>query len=254
MKRPIRKWVFRLITTLLLLVSLLLIIILNPALAYANKTTQKNYSVFHNEELSPSFFLKLAEADDLLKGSELYTPELHIDICLNDGSKYPTLVRTLRGQAFAWGFYDKVVLQGKANYDDNTVELNGYKWNLTELLAHEMTHCLQFSKLGLWKSNPIGDIPLWKWEGYAEYVSRQNADQRNLSKNIERLNSTNKNDWGIKFADSTIAPREYFDYWILIQYCMDIKKMTFQQILTDTVPKEKVRQQMIQWYELGKTR
>ena len=108
-------------------------------------------------------------------------------ICLNDGSNYPKLMQTIRGKAFAWGFYDKVVLQGTANYNYNYVELNGYKWNLTQLLAHEMTHCLQFDKLGLWKSNPIANIPNWKWEGYAEYVSRQNADQKNVSKNIAHL-------------------------------------------------------------------
>ena len=36
-------------------------------------------------------------------------------------------------------FIIKVVLQGTANYKDNYLELNGYKWNLTELLAHELT-------------------------------------------------------------------------------------------------------------------
>ncbi|MEI2708915.1 MAG: hypothetical protein V9E96_07855 [Chitinophagaceae bacterium] len=119
---------------------------------------------------------------------------------------------------------------------------------MTQLLAHEMTHCLQFDKLGFWKSKPIANIANWKWEGYAEYVSRQNTDQKDLSKNIARLIATDKSNWEINFGDSTIAPREYYDYWTLVQYCMDIKKMTYKQILADTTSEQTVRQEMMSWF------
>jgi hypothetical protein len=248
MKRKIKKWTLRLTATALLIAGLLLIIILNPILTYANKTTHNNYRVFHNKTLDPTLLTKLDQATELLKASEFYNSNLQLDICLNDGSKYPKLIRALRGQAFAWGFYNKVVLQGTANFKDDYVELNGYRWNLTQLLAHEMTHCLQFDKLGFWNSKPIANIPNWKWEGYAEYVSRQNNDQKDLSKNINRLIATDKNNWAINFSDSTIAPREYYDYWTLVQYCMDIKKMNHKQILADTTSEQTVRQEMMGWF------
>jgi hypothetical protein len=248
MKRKIKKWTLRLTATALLIAGLLLIIILNPILTYANKTTHNNYRVFHNKTLDPTLLTKLDQATELLKVSEFYNSNLQLDICLNDGSKYPKLIRVLRGQAFAWGFYNKVVLQGTANFKDDYVELNGYRWNLTQLLAHEMTHCLQFDKLGFWKSKPIGNIPNWKWEGYAEYVSRQNNDQKELSKNIARFIAAEKNSWAITFSDSTIAPREYYDYWTLVQYCMDIKKMNYKQILADTTSEQTVRKEMMSWF------
>ncbi len=253
MKRQIKKWTLRLTVTGLFIAGLLLVIVLNPILTYANKTTHNNYTIFHNKQLDQTLTIKLDQATDLLKTSEFYNSKLQLDICLNDGSKYPKIMETIRGRAFAWGFYDKVVLQGNADYQDNYVELNGYKWNLTQLLAHEMTHCLQFDKLGLWKSKPFANIPNWKWEGYAEYVSRQNADQKNLSKNIERLIATDKNNWEVKFSDNTIAPKEYCDYWTLVQYCMDIKKMTYKQILTDTTSEQNVRQEMMKWYNENKS-
>jgi hypothetical protein len=248
MKRQIKKWALRLTATTLLIAGLLLIIVLNPILTYANKTTHNNLTIFHNKTLDPTLLTKLDEATELLKASEFYNSKLHLDICLNDGSKYPKLIKALRGQAFAWGFYDKVVLQGTANFNDNYVELNGYKWNLTQLLAHEMTHCLQFDKLGFWKSKPIANIPNWKWEGYAEYVSRQNTDQKDLTKNIIQLIRTDKNNWEIYFPDSTITPREYYDHWTLVQYCMDIKKMNYKQVLADTTSEETVRQDMMKWF------
>ena len=248
MKRQIKTWTLCLTASTLLIAGLLLIIILNPILTYTNKTIQNNFTVFHNKTLDPTLLTKLDQATDLLKASEFYNPNLHFEVCLNEGSKYPKLIKTLRGQAFAWGFYDKVVLQGTANFKGNYVELNGYKWNLNQLLAHEMTHCLQFNKLGLWKSKPFANIPNWKWEGYAEYISRQNTDEKDLSKNIARLIATNINSWEVAFTDSTIAPREYYDHWTLVQYCMDIKKMTYKQVLADTTREQIVRHDMMRWF------
>lgn len=248
MKRKIKIWTFRLTATVFVIGILLLVIILNPILTYANKTKHKNYTVFHNKELDPTLLLELDQATELLKSSEFYNSKLHLDICLNDGSKYPKLIQPILGKAFAWGFYDKVVIQGNSNYKENYVEFNGYKWNLMQLLAHEMTHCLQFDKLGFCKSKPIANIPNWKWEGYAEYVSRQDTDQKDISKNIKRLITTDKRAWEIKFVDSTIAPRKYYEYWILVQYCLNIKKMSYIQILADTTSEQIVKEEMMSWF------
>ena len=253
MKRQIKKWTIRLAATGLLIAGLLLIIILNPILTYANKTTHRNFSIYHNKAIDPLLISALDQATVLVQTSEFYNNNLDLDICLNEGSSYPTIIKTLRGRAFAWGFYNKVVLQGTMNCKDNFVELNGYKWNLIQLLAHEMTHCLQFNKLGFWKSKPIANIPNWKWEGYAEYVSRQNADQKNLLKNIERFIATGQNNWGIKFTDSTVSPRAYYSYWIIVQYCLDKKKMSYQQLLTDTTSEQIIKREMIKWYEEKKS-
>lgn len=248
MKKQIKKWTLRLTVSGLLITILLLLIILKPVLTYAGKTTHSNYSVYHHQPLEPTLLSHLDNATEHLKTSEFYNPNLQLDICLNDGSSYPDLMKTLRGPAFAWGFYNKVILQGTTNVPENIVELHGYRWNLTQLLTHEMTHCLQFDYLGLRKSNPIAAIPDWKWEGYAEYISRQNPNQKNLSKNIDQLIATDETLWEVKFEDGTISPREYYNYWTLVQYCMDIKKMSYLQILDDTTSEQLVRNQMMHWY------
>lgn len=248
MHRQIKKWAIRLMATSLLIAGLLLIIVLNPTLTYPQQTAQKNLTVFHSINPDPAILPILDEATRLVKASELYNPYLHLDICLNDGSGYAKLIQSIRGQAFAWGFYNKVVLQGMANYRENYVELHGYKWNLTQLLAHEMTHCLQFEHFGFWNSNPVVNIPNWKWEGYAEYISRQNMDQKDLSKNIGRFIAADKSNWEIMFSDGTMAPGVYYEYWILVRYCMDIKKMSFKQILADTTSEQTVKQEMMKWY------
>lgn len=249
MKQKIKKWTLRLTVTGLFIAGLLLIIILNPILTYANKTTHKTFTIYHNTKLDPLLTSQLDNANDLLKTSEFYNDKLNLDICLNNGSKYTRLIEIIGGRQFARGFYDKVVLFGNANFKENYVELQGYKWNLTQLLAHEMTHCLQFAKFGFWKSKPIANIDNWKWEGYAEYIARQNTNQKDLIKNLDRLNQSDKNSWEITFDDSTIASREYFNYWTMVQYCMDIKKMNYKQLLADTTKEQDLKQEMEKWYE-----
>ncbi len=251
MKKKIKKIALWLTVVILFIGVLLIIYFLNPILTYANKTTHNNYTIFHIAPFDKSIIIRLDQATELLKASEFYNANLKLDICLNDGSYYPILMQKIRGQAFAWGFYNKVVLQGTANYKENYVEVNGYKWNLTQLLAHELTHCLQFDHMGIWKSDPLGKIPAWKNEGYPEYIARQNKDQTDLLKNIERLNDViekDKNEWGVSFADSTFVGKDYYSCWILMQYCIDIKRMTYKQVLDDTTQEENVRHEMMNWY------
>lgn len=235
--------------------GILLIILLNPVLTYGNSTKHNGFVMLHNEPLDPSLIDRLDSATALLKASEFYNPELVLEICLNDGSNYPAIIQKLRGDAFAWGFYDKVVLQGSTHAEGNYVELNGYKWNLTELLAHEAVHCLQFDRLGFWNSNPIAKVPEWKWEGYPEYISRKTKDHRNLTSNIERLlaaQSSDENGWAVTFPDSTIAPRAYYGYCLMVQYCLDIKKMSYAELLQDSKGEEEVKEEMLQWYSKQK--
>lgn len=226
-------------------------LVLNPTLLYAKKTTYRNFTIYHNLPLDEHFTSRLDNAAELVKGSELYDENLTLDICLNDGSLYPRLMEALRGPAFGWGFYDKVVLMGTANYKDNSIELNGYKWNLTQLMAHEVTHCLQFHWFGLWKSNPIANHPNWKWEGYPEYVARRNTDQLNLTQNLQRRltqESPDNNAWAIHYSDSTIAPRHYDNARLMVQYCLDIKKMTYEALLKDTTHEQTITSQMLNWF------
>ncbi len=251
MKKRLKIWSLRLIATISLIFGLLVIIVFNPSFSYAHQTTFKNFTVHHSTGLNKHLLLRLDETTELLKTSEFFNPELKFQVCLNDGSIYPTLLRTLRSPAFAWGFHTKIVLQGNADYQNNTVELNGYTWNLTQLLAHEAVHCLQFDKLGLLKSNPVAGIPEWKWEGYAEYISRQGADQKNLINNIALLQATEKiknNNW-ITFDDKSGTVIAYYRSWLLVQYCIEVKKLSYSEILDHSIKNVEVEEEMWAWYK-----
>lgn len=250
-KQLIRKWSFRIAATSGLVFILLLVIVLNPTLLYAKKTSIGNHTVYHMKPLDKSFERRLNDAIILVKRSEIYNPSLSIDICLNDGSAYPAIVQSFQSPAFGLGFYNKVVIMGKINSDENTVELNGYKWNLTQLLAHEAIHCFQYDKLGIWESKPFKKYPSWKWEGYNEYIARQNPDQLDLRKSIAHLLDAEKQgpgEWGISFADNTVAARNYYRWWLLVKYCLDIKGITYSDLLKGNAEEAATWKEMMDWY------
>jgi hypothetical protein len=256
MKQQFKKWTFRLMVTGMFLFGLLIIFILNPTILYANKTSLGNYSIYHNKPLNKNFQTLLQQSNSIIKSSEIYNPELKIDICLKDGSAYPGLIEKVLGRESISTFYNKVVFNaGEVDFDNNYIKIDGHKLNLTEMLAHVQVHCLEFKKYGLWKSNPIAKHPKWKWEGYAEYIGRQHSADKNLKDNIQKLlqaERVNNAGW-MMLADSTEIITAFFKYRLLIQYCLEIKKMSFMQLMEDKTPEETVTQQMIAWYSCQAT-
>ena len=252
MKKQFKKWSLRIIVTCIFILGLLIGIILNPILLYARNSTDGNYTIYHQQQLDPSFITSLNNAGKLLASSDLYSSSLKLSICINDGSYYPKLIQTIRGAAFGWGFGKEIVLGGNMNAAGNYIEINGYRWNLTELLAHEATHCLQFNTYGFIHSNPIARIPEWKWEGYAEYVAQKN--KAGLIKNISHLlevENTDNNNW-INFDDSTGAVIPYYKSWLLVQYSLDIRKMSYDQLLKDNTKESTLNTEMMAWYNANK--
>lgn len=252
MKKQVKTWLFRLTVTGLFLFGLLVTFMLSPMLLYANKTTVGNYSIYHNKPLDSNFLNELRQSSSIIKVSELYHPNLKIDVCLKDLSNYPKLIKTVMGKDFLSSFYNKIILTADTvNYKANYIQLDGHKWNLTQMLAHAQVHCLEFNQYGLWQSNPIAKHPIWKWEGYPEYIARQNPDQTNLQDNIQKhlqIESAPNDGW-IKLADSTEILFDFDEYRLLIQYCIEIKKMNFIESMKDTTAEKTIKQQMINWYK-----
>jgi hypothetical protein len=250
MKKKNKKWTLGLTAAGLLVVALAIVFALNPSLSYAHHTSHGNYEIYHDQALDPAFLRSLDEADSLLKTSELHNKDLKLKICLDDHSPYPDLMAKVRGEAFGWGFYNIVALRGQADYPGNTMEVNGRTWNLTQLLTHEAVHCLQYDALGLWHTRPFAAIPLWKFEGYPEYIARRENDQQDLLHNVLHLQktlATEHNNW-IEFSDGTGTVIPYYEGWLLVQYCLEIKQWTYRQLLEDETTETAIKAEATAWF------
>lgn len=247
MKNTIQRWAFRLSITFSLLLGILIAIVLNPSILYAHETSYGQYQVLHQQPLDPSIFSRLDEATQLLQSSELYDPRFQMQVCLDRDATYPKIVEAIKGRAFGHGFANKVVLSSHCDFSANRAELNGYDWNLSQLIAHEAVHSLQFQELGIWRSNPIADIPIWKWEGYAEYISRQSTGLK-LADAIAYYLANEDQPWMTMPDGSGTSPLYYRD-WLLLHYCMDVKGMKYVQLLEEKISASETYREMLSLHE-----
>lgn len=51
--------------------------------------------------------------------------------------------------------------------------------------------------------------------------------------------------WEIKLPNGTMVPRSYYEDGLLVQYCLAVKKMGYEQLLGDTTSENGVREEMM---------
>ncbi|MCE7995542.1 MAG: hypothetical protein HEP71_26420 [Roseivirga sp.] len=247
------KFLKRLFVRLLMISSvgflLVILTVISPTLLYGHETEVGEVTIRHEQPLPTGFVTLLEEAMVLVRNSELYDPTFSIQLCLSDGSRYPELIGKLKGEGFGHGFYNIALVSSKVNVKANLATLNGYNWNLKELIVHEILHTYQYNRYGFKTIN----FDQWKIEGYPEYISRRS--KLPLAIEIERLIEHNGHKpietwtW-VNEEDESGVSLDYLKNHLLVRYMLEEEKMTYDQLLTDTRSKEHVVDQMMNWYNI----
>lgn len=234
------------------------VLLLNPTLSYAHSTALDNITIYHNEPLPEAVESILSDAIQLVKASPLYSAEEQIDICLNDGSYYPQLWIYQGGLAYA--FYNKVVMNhSEPDFSENrayyTWEVNNNetrKVDLTWLIAHEITHTMQ----SRWDRLFPLKYDFWKIEGYAEYISRGWQGDGQIKEKLEVLIvAKEKEQTGIpiiSLSDGTIQSVSYFEYALAVQYLLEVKGLSIDQLYEDQTKLDAVYEELKEWTESQK--
>jgi hypothetical protein len=256
--KKIFKRIFK-ITLITFLAAILTIatIILFPQRLFANKMTYKEFTVYSNDKIDDNIKIVLDHAINLVQKSELYDSIYKYNIILCYNSFYNKIDDKLSGigrsaRAALNNVIIKVRIDPKSNLAFSTFH-KVCEVNLTELLAHEMTHCLQANKYGIIKFNPFKHPELWKLEGYPEYISRQielSGKDYSLTSDINRyviLESKATDIWILAEEGGCEVPDYYYKGRLMIEYLMDRKHLTYDKILNDTISENTVYQDMIKW-------
>src|SRR5260370_32629752 len=122
----------------------------------------------------------------------------------------------------------------------NVVHFDGRTGPIAAILAHEMTHTLSQKRLGIIRS---WQTPSWKKEGYAEYIGNPRTGP--LVEDLRTLDGTVSN--VIPIGDGFSVPKRYFEAAILWRYLAEIRKMSFAEIMSDSIIREKVDEEMRAW-------
>lgn len=245
-----KKILIRLGITILIPFIILITFILFPGISYAHKTVIEDIIVYHQEPLERGIHEIISNSLAITKTSEVYDPSFNVQLCLDDGSVYPSVIKLVKGRAFGYGLANKVILKSETNVSTNKALGYGQAWNLEELIAHEMIHTYQYNHYG------FGTLrtPTWKLEGYAEYQSRKRGQLSDLTTSIDLLllerAKAGDNQWfWIQLEDGTGLPSQYLRDKILIQYLMEVEGLTYQEIKNEERAAQVVEAQALTWHQ-----
>jgi len=257
MLKTIKKVVLGSLSILMISFLVWTVALLNPSMAYSKSTIVENVTIYHNSILQPETKAIVINALNTIKTSEIYNDQSKIELCLNDGSFYPSLHPFASGTAYA--FLNKVALYHcqpdfKANTASFQWELNNNelrKFDLTVLLAHEFMHTAQHEhNSSYYNFSTLGKLN-WKFEGHADYIARQYKQDGALTDKIDKyLFEAQKEHVGIPvftLEDGTIQNLAYFKYAIVIQYLMEVKELSFDQICKLDIEFDQLFKEMLNW-------
>lgn len=248
MKRQIKRIRLFLLLLIVLVIGSLAIGMLNPQWHYDYKTERGNFTLLHDQAFPEGVDSILHQAHLLVKQSPHYLPDYQITICMDDGSDFPRWIEKLKhGRAVSYAHI--VVMQQAFDYEKGVSNFNDRLWDLTELYAHEITHCYQFKLAGfatLW-------LPMWKIEGYAEYTSRRVVAPFSLRERYALLlKSRTQAIEGFRWAASQNAygsPESYLEALVYVQYLLEVENLTYPQILETELTAKAVEKKLNTWYK-----
>jgi len=252
-KRLLRITFLAILTGILTIV----VIILFPQRLFANRTTYKKFSVYSNGKIDDAINIVLDSALTLVQKSELYDSNYEYNIILCNNSFYNKIDNKILGTGpAARARLHHVIIKVRIDPKNNLAFPTFHKAcevNLTEIIAHEMIHCLQAHKYGILKFNPFKHPEFWKLEGYPEYISKQ---KRRLSKDyslradIDRylnLETKAKETWILSGEGGCEVPDYYYRGKLMMEYLMDTRHLSYDQILKDTTSEKTIYREMIKW-------
>ena len=245
-----KKLILRISALILITLVSLVFFLLFPQLSYARSTGfEGNITIYHTQELAAEYQVILGESLKMAQSSEIYDSNFSIDLCLDDGPYFPHFMELVKGPALGFGYANKVAIVCKVDFGTNKAHLHGKTWNLSGLIAHEMIHCHQFNVFGFSSLN----TPIWKQEGYPEYITRITRDDADLKIGLTKFIQLKKDglgDWDwVESNDGNGTLANYFKARLLVQYLMEIEQMTYKEILTDDRNEEEVENKMLEWFE-----
>jgi hypothetical protein len=144
------------------------------------------------------------------------------------------------------------------------------RFNLTDILTHEVTHTLVLAKVGL--AN-ISRLPMWKAEGYPEYIATaaiRTQPGYTLRASVARVMAADVA--ALKDATGNFAPMRYdcigksylknergdFSHTcyylsrVLVEYLLDVKRLTFAQLAESSTDETQTLTELLRDYRSGR--
>jgi len=234
----------------------LVTVILFPQPLFSHSYEYKNFEIYSNTPIDQTGFNEaIDQAIENLQESELYDADYQYDVFIAHQSIFNKIDDVVLGRwSVARAIDNNVIIKRKVEVEGGIVQNDQNQFSLVYVLAHEMTHCLQENKYGKWMFNPFNHPPMWKLEGYPEYLGRRvqlEDEAYSLVKGIEHfLLLTDKNNNEIlQITENESTPYIYYKGRLMVEYLMDIKGLSYDEIIDESIDEGIVYTEMIEWYK-----
>lgn len=254
MKKILKRVLAGAVLTSIISFVAIAILIINPQILFAVDKAYGDFTIYSNNEIPESYKTTIDEAIELIGTSEIYEPNHKLHIFISHGSLFNELETKIFGYAVARCTYNNIILKAEVDFNKNMLLIgNNSKRDLIKTIAHEAIHFYQMKKSGILNFNPINHPPQWKMEGYPEYVAYQKdirSGDYDIRDSINKLIEFEKTgEYLFETSPGQFEPFVYYKGRIMIEYLIDIKGLTYTEILNETVVDEKVIEEMTIWYE-----
>ncbi len=219
-----------------------------PQALFQHSLTHRSITVYSETEIDSRWKSVIDQSLSLIQNSELIETQPKINVMLVANTKYRRLESLLASPVLAKASQNNVFLNGDIEFDRRRIRGFVLEMDLIRTLAHEMTHCLENARYG------INDTALdWKREGYAEYISHHSdrtAPDYRLTTLLEQYesqiaDSDGSAEW-MEISAGVLVPPLYVRWRLLVEYLMDVKGMSYDQIRTTSVSDAAVYEELRQ--------
>lgn len=235
----------------------LISIVFFPEPLFANQIKRGPFNVYSNSKIDTRIEAVLDSALHLVQKSELYQRDYTFDVFLCHNTLFNKIDDRLLGYGPSARATDNNITIKVAIDPGRNLFFPTYyqqcEGNLTYLIAHEMIHCLQENKYGKTTFNPFLPPPIWKLEGYPEYIVRQprlSAESYYLTEEINRYMDLEAQSTDLFMAieeGGCKVPRYYYKSRLMTEYLMNVHHLSYNQLLNDTTSEEHIYAAMLKW-------
>lgn len=114
-------------------------------------------------------------------------------------------------------------------------------------IAHEIGHDYVITLIGsgLWKH-----LPHWKQEGLPEYIANNGLARVDTFLTLPRRIELLDDDYTWRATQNWHRhgwDKKHYEAWLLVEFLFEVKKLSLEEIIDDTVTKEKVSDEMHRW-------
>lgn len=246
------KWLGILIGVVIVIILVALGVLAIPGPFFPEEKQYRAITVYSEDPIGQEVDSIMAEVFERLDAVPIYDPNRKLNLCLcSTQDKFTFFSRLTRRSSRTMGFsllgssyVNGDFLKELAARSGGRPKYMARAGSIVHVATHELMHGYLSDACGCLASR---SLPEWKVEGYCEYGVNQFVAPRDSGYTIqERIDIyLDESQW-----DPTARThRPHYIWGLMMEYLVNIQDMSLQQIMADSVTKDAVYMEILDWRE-----